>query len=459
MLAKLQNMIANVTATLNFTHIIPLSLWLSAILATAIISGVAIFVYNHVSQKKIEHWPLIWLQFVVDILKKPLFFFIVSYGVFIGLAMFFPKPIEIYTAAYILNIVEFITFFWLLFNVLVIGKKRLLHWSFVVDNKVLNVIIPAIITGLQIAVFLLMLNLFIPVLNFDGIYGIYLNKLSKVLFIGALGTLFIQIVNALEKLIVHQYVLNDNASNFTGRKIQTQVLLLKRMVIAIAMIITLASIFLVFDSVKNIGAGLLTSAGIIGAVVTFASQQSISRLFSGLQLAFTQPIRLGDTVIIDNLLGTVEEITLSYIVIKLWDLRRLLLPTDHVTSKGLQNLTRDTTQLLGTIFFYTDYTLPVDVVRQKFHELLQESKFWDGKVWALQVTDIKESTMEIRALASAENSSTLWNLRCEIREKLIGYIVKNHPHCLSKSRTINANFAVKDEGGIGSLDLPSPASL
>src|SRR5207249_1089257 len=102
------------------------------------------------------------------------------------------------------------------------------------------------------------------------------------------------------------------------------------------------------------------------------------------------------TVVIDDHLGQVEEITLSYIVIKLWDLRRLLLPTDHVTSKGLQNLTRDTTQLLGTIFFYTDYTLPVDVIRQQFSEILKESKLWDGKVSNLQVTDIKESTMEIR---------------------------------------------------------------
>lgn len=350
-------------------------------------------------------------------------------------------------------LIAFIGFFVSIFAILIIGKRRLLHWSFVVDNKLLNVLIPAIINSLQVVVFLFMLNLVMPLINLPGIWQIYLNKFSKVLFIGALGLLFIQITNALGRLIVSQYVVTDDIMNFHGRKIQTQVLLLKRVVLAIGIVITIASILMVFDSFKNIGAGLLTTAGIVSAVGAFASQQSLSRLFAGLQIAFTQPIRMGDTVVIDDHMGQVEEITLSYIVIKLWDLRRLLLPTDHVTSKGLQNLTRDTTQLLGTIFFYTDYTLPVDEIRKKFFELLKESKLWDGKVSNLQVTDIKESTMEIRALVSAENSSTLWNLRCEIREKLMNYIVQNYPQCLAKSRSMNLSHSAT---ATGTLTAPSP---
>lgn len=446
----LQTHLQNTLSIFNFTHLIPLSIWIAAILVPAIISGSAIFIYDYFYQHKTQHWLSIWLNYLLATTKRPLLVLSMCYCISVVISILIPnhelpKSLEHYSAAYLLNIVEFITFFWLVFNALVVGKKKLLTWSYVVDNKFLNVLIPSIINSLQVVVFLLMLNLFIPLLNLSGLYAMYAYKMSKVLFIGALGLLFIQIINVFEKIIVHQYVVNDKTTNFTARKIQTQVLLLKRVVLAIAMVITIASIFMVFDSVKNIGAGILTTAGVISAVGAFASQQSLGRIFAGLQIAFTQPIRMGDTIVIENQMGQVEEITLSYIVVKLWDLRRLLLPTDHITSKGLQNLTRDTTQLLGTVFLYTDYTLPVDIIREKFFELLKTSTFWDGKVSNLQVTDIKESTMEIRALVSAEDSGTLWNLRCEIREKLIRFIVQHYPQCLTRLRNITANDNFQSE--------------
>jgi small-conductance mechanosensitive channel len=225
----------------------------------------------------------------------------------------------------------------------------------------------------------------------------------------------------------------------SSRKIYTQLTILKRIIIVFGVFLTFIAITMLFDSVKGLSTSLLTTAGIISAIGAFASQQSLGRLFAGLQLAFTQPMRIGDTVIIDNEFGQVEEITLFFITIKLWDLRRLILPTDYFTNKGLLNLTRESSELLGTIFLYTDYTLPVDLIRKKFTELLKASAYWNKKVGALEVTDIKQSTLEIRCLVSANDSSNLWKLRCELREKLIKYVVDHHHNCLAKTRSLSLN--------------------
>jgi small-conductance mechanosensitive channel len=145
--------------------------------------------------------------------------------------------------------------------------------------------------------------------------------------------------------------------------------------------------------------------------------------------------------VIDKDSGQVEEITLSYVVIKLWDLRRLILPTDHFTNKGVVNLTRNSTELVGAILIYVDYKLQVDVLRKKFYEILEESTLWDKKTSAFQVSDLKEQSVEIRALVSARNSGDLWNLRCEIREKLLSFIVENFPQNLPKAWPLLMNPA------------------
>ncbi|MCC2667265.1 MAG: mechanosensitive ion channel protein MscS, partial [Gammaproteobacteria bacterium] len=144
-----------------------------------------------------------------------------------------------------------------------------------------------------------------------------------------------------------------------------------------------------------------------------------------------------DTVIIENENGQIEEINLSYVVVKLWDLRRLILPTDYFFSKGLQNLTLNSTELLGTIFIYADYTLPIDIIREKFHEYVNQSELWNRNIATFQVTDMKEKTMELRGLVSAKDGDSLWRLRCEVREKLIKFIVKNYPQMLSVKRIAN----------------------
>jgi small-conductance mechanosensitive channel len=290
-------------------------------------------------------------------------------------------------------------------------------------------------TSLKAAVLLIMLNILIPALGINGSAEEIFAKLAKVILIGILAWLFVELLNGVEKLILNQYAHDENAA--LTRKVNTQVLLLKKVILILAGVVTLASILMVFDSVKSLGTGLLTTAGVISAIGAFASQQSLGRIFAGLQIAFTQPIRIGDTVIIDGEQGQVEEITLSSIIVKLWDLRRLIVPSDYFTNRGLQNLSRTSSDLLGIVYFYADYQLPLAPVREEFNRILKNSKLWNGQVSNLQVTDIKDSGIELRALVSAKDSSTLWDLRCEVREKLMQYIIEQFPQFLPKTRNIS----------------------
>ncbi|MDH5656205.1 MAG: mechanosensitive ion channel family protein, partial [Spirochaetia bacterium] len=179
---------------------------------------------------------------------------------------------------------------------------------------------------------------------------------------------------------------------------------------------------------------ILASAGIMGIIAGLAAQKSISALFAGIQIAITQPFRIDDVVIVEGEWGRIEEITLTYVVVKIWDERRLVLPITYFLEKPFQNWTRTTSDLLGTVFIYADYSIPVQIIRSRLEEFLKKSKLWDGRVCSLQVTNLKDSTVELRALMSSRDASDSWDLRCEIREKLLEYIQKEFPEKLPKIR-------------------------
>jgi len=189
-----------------------------------------------------------------------------------------------------------------------------------------------------------------------------------------------------------------------------------------------------FPKVRQLGTTILASAGIIGIVVGMAAQRTIGTFIAGLQIAITQPIRVDDVVIVENEWGRIEEITLTYVVVKIWDLRRLIVPITYFIEKPFQNWTRVTADILGTVYIYVDYTVPVDSVREELQRVLKESEHWDGKVCVLQVTNTSEQTVELRALMSAADASTAWSLRCEVREKLIDFMKKKYPQALPKLR-------------------------
>jgi small-conductance mechanosensitive channel len=222
--------------------------------------------------------------------------------------------------------------------------------------------------------------------------------------------------------------------NLRARKIHTQFRVLKRIVIIIICIISLALILMTFPKIRALGTTILASAGIIGIVIGFAAQKTIGTFIAGLQIAFTQPIRVDDVVIVENEWGRIEEITLTYVVVRIWDLRRLIVPITYFIEKPFQNWTRVTADILGAVFLYVDYTVPFDAIRKELQRILDSSELWDKKVCVLQVTNTTERTVELRALMSAPDASTAWSLRCEVREKLIDFVQKKYPKALPRLR-------------------------
>jgi hypothetical protein len=176
--------------------------------------------------------------------------------------------------------------------------------------------------------------------------------------------------------------------------------------------------------------------GVSGIIVGFAAQRSLGNLLAGLQIAFTQPLRLDDALVVEGEFGKVEEITLTYVVLRLWDQRRLILPINYFLEKPFQNWTRSSSEIMGTVFLHLDYSAPFDKIRQEFMRLLDASDLWDKRVGGMQVTDTTESAVEVRLLVSAVNSGNAFDLRCYIRENIIGFIQQNYPDCLPKARTV-----------------------
>ncbi|MFB0524619.1 MAG: mechanosensitive ion channel family protein, partial [Phycisphaerae bacterium] len=252
------------------------------------------------------------------------------------------------------------------------------------------------------------------------------NHILSLLLIGSVSWLLIKAVYVLEDYVVSRFEVGVK-DNLRARKIHTQLRVLKRIVVIVVSIIALATMLMTFPKVRQLGTTILASAGIIGIVVGMAAQRTIGTFIAGLQIAFTQPIRVDDVVIVENEWGRIEEITLTYVVVKIWDLRRLIVPITYFIEKPFQNWTRVTADILGTVYIYVDHTVPIDSVREELGRILKNSQLWDGKVCVLQVTNTSERTVELRALMSAADASTAWSLRCEVREKLIDFMKKKYP--------------------------------
>jgi small-conductance mechanosensitive channel len=228
----------------------------------------------------------------------------------------------------------------------------------------------------------------------------------------------------------------DSVADLLARKHVTQVRVLRRVATTTVIIVTVAAALMTFDSVKQYGVSLIASAGAAGIVVGLAARPLLTNLIAGIQIAITQPIRIGDAVIVENEWGWVEEITGTYVVVKAWDWRRLIVPLSYFLEKPFQNWTRQTTDLIGTVLLWVDYTVPVSHIRVKLEEIVRTTKLWDGQVVNLQVVDSNEHAVQLRALVSARTSEQTWDLRCEIREKLIAFLQAEYPTALPRQREL-----------------------
>ena len=237
-------------------------------------------------------------------------------------------------------------------------------------------------------------------------------------------------------LVFEQFVLQHYASkvreNEAARKISTHVSLARKIVNVLLVLLALAGVLMTFDTVRQVGLSILASAGIAGVILGFAAQKSLTTLISGIQIAITQPISIDDVVVVENEWGRIEEITLTYVVVQLWDQRRLIVPITWFIDRPFQNWSRTSPELLGTVFFYTDYTVKPETLRHELERVVASTPLWDGRVAKLHITNITDKSVEIRALVSAANSTNVWELRCLVREQLIEFIKSNYPGWLPK---------------------------
>jgi len=286
---------------------------------------------------------------------------------------------------------------------------------------------------LQLVIPLIAVSIVLPLLKISPTILAALKHVLSLAVIASVAWLFIRTTYVLDDIVLSRYKI-DEKDNLRARKIYTQLQVFKRVVIVVVGILALATMLMTFEKVRQLGTAILASAGIVGIVVGLAAQRTIATILAGLRIAITQPIRVDDVVVVENEWGRIEEITFTYVVVRIWDLRRLILPITYFIEKPFQNWTRVTADILGTVFIYVDYTVPVQEIREELYRILKDSKLWDGHVWALQVTDATERTVQLRALMSAPDASSAWNLRCEVREKLIEFIQKNYPEGLPKVR-------------------------
>lgn len=263
--------------------------------------------------------------------------------------------------------------------------------------------------------------------------GVAVNQVLLVALVALIGWACVTAIEIWSIIYLRRFKL-DSEDNLLARKHVTQVRLLQRAAITLVAILTVAIALMTFEPVRQYGVSLLASAGAAGVLLGLAMQPILSNLVAGIQIAITQPIRIQDAVIVEGEWGTVEEINATYVVIRLWDWRRLILPLNYFIQKPFQNWTREGASLIGSVLIYVDHAAPIGAMRRQLETIAAQSALWDRNVVSLQVSDARESVIEVRMLVSARNAPQAWDLRCEVREKMIGFLRHEHPEALPRRR-------------------------
>jgi small-conductance mechanosensitive channel len=297
----------------------------------------------------------------------------------------------------------------------------------------LRTVLAATMGPTRLGLLLIALAIALPTTPLAGETADILARLLGLVTICLIGWVALTALHVGADLYLRRFRL-DLADNLLARKHVTQVRVFERVLEVVIVLVTIGFALMTFDAVRQYGVTLFASAGVAGIIAGLAARPVLSNFFAGVQLAVAQPIRIDDAVIVENESGTIEEITFGYVVVKLWDLRRMVVPLSYFIEKPFQNWTRTGGELIGTVFLYVDHTAPIETIRKKLTEIVGQSNLWNGKVASLQVSDCKETTIELRALVSADNASTLWDLRCDVREKLIDFLQREYPTALPRRR-------------------------
>lgn len=260
-----------------------------------------------------------------------------------------------------------------------------------------------------------------------------LQQIGLIMLIVLLGWTVLVLTSLYSERSMRRYSF-DTENNLAARKYVTQVRVLRRTIDTVTVILTVCGVLLTFESVQRYGVSLLASAGAAGLIVGLAARPVLANLIAGVQIAITQPIRLEDVVIVEGEWGWIEEIFATFVVVRLWDWRRMVVPLSYFIEKPFQNWTRETASVIGSVYWHMDYTVPVAAVRSKLEDVVRASPHWDGQVVNLQVTDTDKDTITLRGLMSARTAPQAWDLRCEIREKIVDWLQAEHPDALPRLR-------------------------
>lgn len=313
---------------------------------------------------------------------------------------------------------------------------RLLRYS---ANKHPTTRLPGLLRRVQLPLQVLLgslaLHVTFPLAEWDFEQKDVVRNILAAIAIMSAAWLTIRIADAMAENTLHNYA-DRTADIARVRQLNTQLALVRRIVTAILAVSTAAvAMLLLFPDLRTLGTSLLASAGVIGVIAGVAAQSTLGNLMAGLQIAFGDSVKIGDTVVVEGEWGTVEEITLAFLTVRIWDDRRLTMPVSYFNSKPYENWSRGGSQITGTVFLHLDHSTPVAALREHLHEYLRQRSDWDGRNWNLLVTDSTPTNIVVRASMSARNADDVWTLRCGVREELIDWLSRNHPYALPRIPT------------------------
>jgi small-conductance mechanosensitive channel len=371
-----------------------------------------------------------WHPHLLNAIGKPLYLLIWMSGIYVAVAPLLTKHTSgdeqsrlRELANRLFDFSVFVILFWAFFRLTRALDATLITWAKKTETKIDDVIAPLLGRALRVLVPVIGIIFALPLIGLPPKYSVVIARGSSILIICSAAWIISQAVNIGEKALLARYDVSS-AGSLRARRLYMQVHVLSRTLYFFIVAFTIASILMLIPEVRHVGASLLASAGIAGIVAGLAAQRTIANLFAGFQLAMTQPIRLDDVVALENEWGRIEEITLTYVVVNLWDERRLILPLSYFIEKPFQNWTRISSELLGPVILTVTVSESVDELRKAARQIVESSPLWDKRFWNLQVTDLTFNTIQLRVLASAANPQKAWDLRCEIREKLVAYLQK-----------------------------------
>ncbi|HXX40818.1 MAG TPA: mechanosensitive ion channel domain-containing protein [Chthoniobacterales bacterium] len=386
--------------------------------------------------------PQSWLALSASTVRKPVALFLWMSGGGFALMPIVTgiksRPTRVFWASALTAILYagwIIALLWLIFRAIRAIEKRMHAWAEQSASLLGKVIVPIVGHALRLAVPLLGIILLLPLLRLPQDWTWITQKGFGILLIVALSFLIVRGINAVQTAVMSRHRL-DAEDNLSARRIYTQISVIRKILVSAIVIVATGSILMLFDPVRQFGTSILASAGIAGVVIGFAAQKTLGNVLAGIQIALTQPLLIDDIVVVEGEFGQIEEITLTYVTVRTWDLRRMILPITYFVEKPFQNWSRVSTELLGTVVLYLDYQAPMGELRKELKRLVENNPKWNRKVCGLQVTDAKQNTIEVRALVSGADAGKTFDLRCEVREGLIEFLRRNYPESFPRSRGV-----------------------